>query len=464
MLLYTFYNADLVDIAKGNSELSTGFVDDIAFVVVSESLNKNREILKDMMERTGGAFNWELGHNSPFKLSKLAVMDFPRTPRDTASAPLTLTKTTQAGATSTQIIQNVSSYRYLGLHFNPKLRWSAHTNKALASATYWTNKIWRLSKPSGGASARCMKQLHNTVLVPRWTYAAEIWLIPPHKPHLGERLCGSVGTLKKFASIQRRAGKYITGGLSTCAGDVIDVEAFILPVDSLIRKQLFRSAIRISSLPKSHPLHDIARRTAKRFVRRHRSPLHHLFYLAQIDPDKIETIQPARRRPGYKTSFGVRICNTKAKALIQADTTHREAPISIYSDGSSFERSIGAAAVLYEEGRVKKTLKFHLGSDKEHTVYEAESVSITMGLHLLTSLNRKLPGFIPIGVDSQAAIKALQNQKPHPGHYLQDHIHDAAEKLQAKQDGLYNREERLEARRRGEAWKGRRRGVINLGG
>ena len=33
MLLYTFYNADLIDIAKGKSKISTGFIDDCTFIV-----------------------------------------------------------------------------------------------------------------------------------------------------------------------------------------------------------------------------------------------------------------------------------------------------------------------------------------------------------------------------------------------------------------------------------------------
>jgi len=41
-----------------------------------------------------------------------------------------------------------------------------------------------------------------------------------------------------------------------------------------------------------------------------------------------------------------------------------------------------------------------------------------------------------VGTDNQASLLALNNQKPHPAHYLIDHIHDTAEKLHAKQSYL----------------------------
>src|ERR1700691_5832307 len=93
---------------------------------------------------------------------------------------------------------------------------------------------------------------------------------------------------------------------------------------------------------------------------------------------------------------------------------------------------------------------------------KAEGVGVSMGLHLLNSLNRRLNGAVIMGSDSQALIKATENQSPHAGHYILDEIHNAAEKLQAKQDGLLNHEEWAQLTRKGEAWKGHMKGVIDL--
>ena len=92
MILYAYYNVDLIDIVKGKWELSTGFVDDCMFVAITDTLDDHHVILKDMMERPNSGLKWSQCHNSPFELSKLAVMDFTRTPGTQPHPPSTLTK------------------------------------------------------------------------------------------------------------------------------------------------------------------------------------------------------------------------------------------------------------------------------------------------------------------------------------------------------------------------------------
>ena len=76
MILYAYYNINLINIATGKHELSTGFVNNCAFVATGEFIIDTHQILKDMMEQTGGGLEWSHDHNSPFELTKLTVMDF----------------------------------------------------------------------------------------------------------------------------------------------------------------------------------------------------------------------------------------------------------------------------------------------------------------------------------------------------------------------------------------------------
>ena len=92
MILYVYYNANPIDVAQGIQELSTCFVDHCAFIATANTLDEAQAILKNMMERNNETLDWSLHHTSPFKLSNLAVMDFPRTPQDVAASPLLLTK------------------------------------------------------------------------------------------------------------------------------------------------------------------------------------------------------------------------------------------------------------------------------------------------------------------------------------------------------------------------------------
>ena len=96
--------------------------------------------------------------------------------------------------------------------------------------------------------------------------------------------------------------------------------------------------------------------------------------------------------------------------LALTELTDFTVPVHVYSDGSGFEGGIGASAILYLKDQHIKMLRYYLRTDQEHTVYEAKGVGLVMGLHLLSSLNSKFTHPTIIGSDSQAVIRALDNQ------------------------------------------------------
>jgi ribonuclease HI len=368
----------------------------------------------------------------------------------------------QDSTVSTSLIAAVSSYKSLGVIFDPALCWKLQHAKVQASATFWSSKIWCLSKTSSGLKPNDVRQLYMTVAVPRFMYGAEVWYTPALSIGNLTKTKGSVAITNKLRSSQRLAAKTVTGALSTTAGDILDIHTNLFPVDLLMSKILYRSATQLCSLPKTHPLHSAVRKAARRQVKHHRSPLHDLMQLVNIDPDNIETITVVRRSPSYIKSFSTYISELKEQALDKAEAIESTHPVQVFCDGSGFEGGIGASAVLFVNNQVTKTLHYHLGSDTKHTVYEAEGVVVAMALHLLKLRNRQLTHPTSICSDSQALLLALNNQHPHAGHYILDKIHDFTEDLHAKQDGLFNRTERCEAITNGLAWEGRKSGVIDL--
>jgi ribonuclease HI len=85
-----------------------------------------------------------------------------------------------------------------------------------------------------------------------------------------------------------------------------------------------------------------------------------------------------------------------------------------------------------------------------------------MGLHLLKGLNMKLTHPTILGSDSQAVIRALDNQWSHPSQYILDSIIQSAEDLHKKQDGIVNHVERTNTLAEGEIWKSRTKGIVDL--
>jgi hypothetical protein len=249
MTLYGFFNTPLIKTACSDDKLYPGFVDDSMMLAIGNVLADCHSKLKNMMERQDGGFNWSRTHNSPFELSKISLMNFPRLHRDTIPGNLILNKTNLNSTVSTSSISAVASYKYLGVIFDPRLRWNLQHAKAHASATFWSSRIWCLSRFTNGLKPSDARQLYMTVSVPGFTYGAEVWYTPTFKTAGAGKMKGSVMITNKLRSTQRKVAKTITGALSSTAGDILDVHANLFPIDLLFRKILFRAAIRICSLP-----------------------------------------------------------------------------------------------------------------------------------------------------------------------------------------------------------------------
>ena len=125
------------------------------------------------------------------------------------------------------------------------------------------------------------------------------------------------------------------------------MHAYILPIDLLFSKLLFRAALRLYSLFKSHPLHIQLRSCSTKRAKRHLFPVHHLLRFTDINPKQIEMITPVWRSPGYSTPFDLMIPKSKDDALSFVLLAETVAPVRIYSDGSGFEGGISASAILY---------------------------------------------------------------------------------------------------------------------
>jgi len=88
--------------------------------------------------------------------------------------------------------------------------------------------------------------------------------------------------------------------------------------------------------------------------------------------------------------------------------------------------------------------------------------TMVMGLHLLNGLSCQFNHTIAIGSDSQALIKALDNQQLHASQYILDEIHNLAEHLHSEQDKILNKEFQAVELCQGNSWKACTKGVIDL--
>src|SRR5271163_3977309 len=223
------------------------------------------------------------------------------------------------------------------------------------------------------------RRLYYGVAVPSMLYAVDVWCAPSFKKK-GRGRTGS-GVVKKLESIQRKAAIQATGALRTTPSDLLFAHADMAPMNSLIKSCCRRAAIRLATLDNHHPLYHMIQKAAGRYPKTHASPLHDILHISKIKPFSSETIDYRPRHPRWKPPFHVEIALSKDEAR-KADRDS-DADVRIYSDGSGKDGKVGAAAIIYFGFRIPRTARLHLGSLKQHTVYEGECVGQLLGLQLL---------------------------------------------------------------------------------
>jgi len=91
--------------------------------------------------------------------------------------------------------------------------------------------------------------------------------------------------------------------------------------------------------------------------------------------------------------------------------------------------------VMYRRGVVKRVKRFRLGSDRHHLVYEGEGIGLVLGLECLRE-ELEVEGFMPMGVDCHAAIKATGLLRPAPSHHIFDMFHKRLDMVLRRHDGM----------------------------
>ncbi|KAJ7113044.1 hypothetical protein C8R44DRAFT_710815, partial [Mycena epipterygia] len=231
-------------------------------------------------------------------------------------------------------------------------------------------------------------------------YGADIFLNPTSAK---TRSSPTRAILSKLRTIQRRAALAITGAMSSTPTDALDVYANLLPVQYLVEKARYGAAMRLATLPATHPLYKPVANAAKRYVKRHHTPLHELMAEFEIKPGEMEKMKSVRFAANWESSLAVEIRSSKEEA-IEAEEADK-ARWKVYSDRSGIDRKIGAAAVLFRDGKEIR-----------------EGVGGSLGMELLRK-EVVVAGAVSFFVDSKPAIQATESPASKPSHYIWDWLH-----------------------------------------
>jgi len=355
-------------------------------------------------------------------MNKLTLVNFTLSHEKAANAnTLNLTQPDSNGQIMHWIQANPHA-KLLGVLLDSKLTWKAQHEKVREKAIKWTTAFKRFTRAAAGIRINEARKLYNAVAVPKISYAADLWFrlkslrdTDRNSAESGPRLL-----TKRLEAIQRNAAISITGALRTSPGDAVIVHANLTPLGILLKETSLKGYARMATRPPSHPLSSLILRTTNHRTKKHRTSLHHLTGISKFKPEELEKISATRLRLGTQPNFSTTIADTKEES-IKMDKELFPIGRMIYTDGSGFKGMIGAAAILFINGTKTAELRYQLGPDTEHTVFEGELVAIILGLHL----SRNVIGIrnrINLSIDNQATIKTMANNRPQPAQYLIDKI------------------------------------------
>jgi ribonuclease HI/endonuclease/exonuclease/phosphatase family metal-dependent hydrolase len=434
-ILYLLYNSDLpkiTDVKKGERLLL--FVDDAVVIATAKDFSGTHEKLRDVMDKPNGIFDWATIHNCEFGVDKFQLLDFTR---KTLPHPFNTRKRIpyprKALKLKNRSIPSKDTARFLGVVLDNKLTWKEQGAAALAKGQDWIIRFQRIARTTKGVHAKYFRQLYLSIAVPRMLYAADIFLTP-HR-HVGMRNKNGKPTqaiVKKLATIQRKAALLITGALRSAPTDAVEVLANLIPFRLLVDKCRHNAALRLATLPETHPLHKPVRNAAARLVKRYPTPMHDLMHRFNIKPGSTEKVQAVRHQANWKSDISTSIPTNGERAMEVID---RDDPdLKIFTDGSGMDDNIGASAVVYRNNREKASLRFKLGAIKHHTVFEGEATGLLLASNLI--LKERNVKSVMIYVDNQALIHAITKMRPTPSHYLLDAFHRAMTLIKKEHPGI----------------------------
>ena len=254
-----------------------------------------------------------------------------------------------------------------------------------------------------GISPCQMHQLDQAVAMASFTYVADVWFMLICRDMGEERFRGFIGTARKLSTVQCMATTAVTGVLHTSASDVMEVHANLLPIELMFNKVCHRATLRLVALLETHPLFKPVWQSAQRLIKRHWSPLHHLFHAFNMRPSDCETIAPSVCPPNEDRAVRLHVASTREESRVE--DVEDEADVRVYSDGSGIEGMAGTAAVLFWDGHEAKSIRYRLSPLTWHTTYEAEAVGVLLAVELV----RRECGVrsATIRLDNQAVMQAL---------------------------------------------------------
>lgn len=184
--------------------------------------------------------------------------------------------------------------------------------------------------------------------------------------------------IHKLVTIQRQAAIIITGTMKTTVSATLDTLADLTLMHLVIDKWHQNATLALATIPDRHPLAPMVNKAATCYIMKHPSPLHELLHTYQLKPKELEKIRLIQYPSTWEPNVSISISKDKEHAIAECGSDNTD--IQICTDGLLIDEGVGAAAIIYKNGKLVVRRKAWLGNKNDHAVYEAECATMALGI------------------------------------------------------------------------------------
>lgn len=226
-ILFLIYIRDLF---QNNSTKFLSYIDDIAVISSSSTWRKN---INSLERATKQIYELSSKNAIQFDLAKTELMHFSAS-KVTAQYPITLP--------NSETVIPQSLIRWLGIWFDPNLKFDQHINIRIAQAKEAFYRMARLANTEKGLSPKAMRQLYIACITSIADYGSEIWWK------------GQTKFRDTFQSLENLALRKILGAFKTAPILPMEVEAGLKPAKTRLDSNIRQYAFRLAKLSLNHPI------------------------------------------------------------------------------------------------------------------------------------------------------------------------------------------------------------------
>ena len=159
LILYLFYNADLLDDSIKKGVAAQGFIDDITLIVTGKSIRGNNQKLANAHNSV--CESWRIKHGSKFSIPKYQLIR----KRDVDY---------RAGVRlrGGYVIHGITSAINLGITLQSKLSWKDHVSRIKSKAIKSLGALSSIAGSTWGGDFLAMRKIFKAVIIPQITYGA----------------------------------------------------------------------------------------------------------------------------------------------------------------------------------------------------------------------------------------------------------------------------------------------------